>query len=125
MAWAQRKGKRFERLVARVLGAKRGLQTIGRGRVPDVDLPGWWVECKRQRAPIIGAAYRQAVADARFTHREPAAVTQADHGPALVTVSLESFAWLCEQVTAAGVDIRQSAFGLRRGREKGKQPCGE
>ena len=90
MIQAQRKGKVFERLVARTLGVRRGLQGLGRERLPDVDLPGWWVECKRRRKPNIPRAYLQAIEDATGTGREPCAITKADNGPILVTVSLDA-----------------------------------
>ncbi len=86
----RRKGKRFEQEIARALGVRRGLQFRGRREVPDVDLPGFWPECKRQRRPNIGAAFAEANSAAP-PERIPLAITQADFGPVLVTMELGAF----------------------------------
>lgn len=61
------KGASFERRVAndlKALGvdARRGLgQSRAGGEVPDVDVAGWWIECKHHKdPPSMGAVLRQA-----------------------------------------------------------------
>jgi hypothetical protein len=96
----RRKGRRFEQEIARELGVKRGFQFRGGAEAPDVDLPGWWLECKRQRRPNILAAYLEAI-EASRPDRWPAAVTKADRGPVLVTMSLGVFKLLLRAVDPA------------------------
>lgn len=59
---------------------------------PDVLLPGCWPECKRQARPNIRAALDQAEGASQGTGLVPLAVTRADRGRWLVTMSLDDFA---------------------------------
>ena len=103
MGRAQReKGKRFERTVARRLrdcmpGAdvRRGWQSRSGQDAPDVTADPFWVECKHQSRPSIGAAIRQATSDCP-EHRIPVAVVRQDRNPATATMLLDDW---CELVS--------------------------
>ena len=103
----RRKGARWEREVAgmiRDLGidAHRGLQSAGE-RVPDVDAPCLWIECKSGVMPNPRAALAQATA-AATPGRIPVAVIHDDKvGPmsqrreAFVVLGLADFLELYAQ----------------------------
>ncbi|RMF57070.1 MAG: hypothetical protein D6746_11615 [Bacteroidetes bacterium] len=95
------KGANFEREMARLFreaypDARRGIgQSRAAGEVPDVDGTPWWVECKRQKAPNIRAAYRQA--QEATDGRPVLVVTKADREDILVTMSWKDFVrWTTE-----------------------------
>ena len=100
-ARSRTKGKVGEREVAALLrriwpDAKRGLQSRGGGaEVPDVDVPCFHVEVKRQARPNVAAAVRQAEADAE-AGRWPVAWTRADRSDWLVTMRGEDWLELVE-----------------------------
>ena len=88
---SRNKGAAFERWVANELKkaglpAKRGLgQARSASEVPDVDLPGWWIECKRHKKCDREAAWRQAVEAAVGSERIPVAICKDDHGKPTAT----------------------------------------
>jgi hypothetical protein len=88
---SRNKGAAFERWVANELKkaglpAKRGLgQARSASEVPDVDLPGWWVECKRHRRCDREAAWRQAVEASVGSGRTPVAICKDDYGQPTAT----------------------------------------
>jgi hypothetical protein len=108
------KGTRGEQVVARALGVRRGLQFRG-AELPDVDLPGWWPEVKTRRRPNIGGAFAQAKEEAR-EGREPCAITKADRGPWLVTMTLEAFAWLLRREGSSPPSVQAQRAALLLGR---------
>ena len=90
---SRNKGAAFERWVANELKkaglpAKRGLgQARSASEVPDVDLLGWWIECKRHKKCDREAAWRQAVEAAVGSERIPIAICKDDHGRPTATWS--------------------------------------
>lgn len=74
------KGAVFERRVVRIarragLASKRGIgQSRAANEVPDVDLEGFWPECKHHQRTNPRAAYRQAKRDSKGTGRVPVAI---------------------------------------------------
>ena len=83
------------------------LQAARSNAAPDVDTEDhqWrclWIECKRQKAPSIPAAIQQAMAEAG-QERMPVAMTRADRGPWLVTMTLEDFAEWSEMLRVNGL----------------------
>jgi len=110
-AHSKRKGKAGEREVAAQLrhiwpDARRGIQSRGGGaEIPDVEVPCFHVEVKRQSRPNIPAAVRQAMADAA-PGKWPVAWTRADRGEWLVTMRAED--WL-ELVGAWWVETRRGS----------------
>ena len=77
-ARSRRKGHQWERDVARMFSkllgfeVRRGISQTRGATEPDVDCPGWWVECKVSvRPPSVWAAMRQAVGDSDGTGRTP------------------------------------------------------
>lgn len=100
-AAVRRKGLNFEREVARMLrermpgcDAKRGLgQPRSSAEVPDVDVPGFWIECKVGKRPPVREALDHAVeCAARTKGRAPVAVVKEDRRPPFVVMPLED--WL-------------------------------
>ena len=98
---SRNKGKRGEReaagLIAEALGvvAQRGYhQARGGQEAPDVVVEGapLWVEVKRQKRPNIPAAIAQAVAERGSRPVWAVALTKADRGEWLVTMTIED--WL-------------------------------
>jgi len=62
-----------------VPGAKRGLGQARGAEVPDVDIPGVWLEAKRGiRSAPLPKAYAQALRDCEGTGRIPIAVRRLD-----------------------------------------------
>lgn len=102
-AMQRRKGAGWERelsLYLRSMGlpAKRGIgQARSASEVPDVDLPGWWVEAKRHQRTNPKAALAQAIADATAHGggRVPVAVCR-DNGTAIegATVTMRLADWV-------------------------------
>jgi hypothetical protein len=99
----RRKGAQWERELAlylrsQGLPAKRGIgQARSASEVPDVDLPGWWVEAKRHARTNPKAALAQACADSaeHGGGRVPVAVCR-DNGTALedATVTMRLADWV-------------------------------
>jgi hypothetical protein len=89
------KGHSFERAVANILKvlfpkAKRGLsQTRVGNEVSDVEGTPYWVECKRHKKCNIQEAFTQAETDR--DDRNPVVISKDDHGPILVTMSIDTF----------------------------------
>ena len=94
---SRRKGHDWEReVVTRFRGVfgdnevKRGLQARSGEEVPDVDLPCFWIECKRGQRTDIKAALEQA-ADAAPKGRLPLAVCKDDHRDPMIAMLLDDF----------------------------------
>lgn len=117
---SRRKGHDFEREIAAELrrvmsGAvvRRGLQSRDGADVADVENPWFHIECKRSRAPVIGAAMEQARRDSSHG-LSPVAITKGDRRPALVTMHLEDWltlvraAWECCAQYRGGEDEKIS-----------------
>jgi hypothetical protein len=101
---SRRKGASNERRLVRQFReifpeAKRGLQSQGARQVavPDVDIPGWWVEAKVGKRPNVLGAWKQAQRDT--DGREALIITKWDNGPELATVSLESLLGLLKKIS--------------------------
>ena len=104
------KGKAFERLVAarcrEVLGeGRRGIgQARSASEVPDVEITGWWVECKHRVHVQVRAALEQAVtaeAAARAAGAAPrraVAITRDNGRPILATLHLDDFLGLLARI---------------------------
>lgn len=94
------KGKTGEREVVHFLravwpSAKRGLgQARSAGEVPDVDVPGWWVEVKRKHRTVPRSALAQAVAASGGSGRIPVAICRDDGDKLGWTVTLRIRDWL-------------------------------
>lgn len=94
---SRRKGHDWEREVVirfrEVFGrdqVRRGLQARSGEEVPDVDVPCFWVECKREKQTNPKAALRQAAAEAT-KGRIPIAVCKDDRREPTVTLLFEDF----------------------------------
>jgi len=93
---SRRKGARFEREMVKrfrdVFGedVRRGLQSRSGEEVPDVDVPCFWVECKRERRTSPKKALAQAIGDAT-KGRIPIAVCKDDRCEPTVTMLLDDF----------------------------------
>lgn len=93
------KGHSWEREVAQLfreyLGceARRGLQGRDGSEAPDVEVPGYWVECKHQRNPSAEHALRQAQAAAIVagSDRVPIAVVKRNRSAPYVVLDLVDF----------------------------------
>lgn len=99
---AKRKGSNFEREIARRLRAvfpeaKRGFQFRSRNEAPDVDVPHFWIECKRMRLTQPRAALADAKACAP-AGRWPLAVCKDDREPAFVAMYFDDFIALLERL---------------------------
>jgi len=93
---SRRKGADFERAMVHrfreVFGdddVRRGLQSRGE-EVPDVDVPCFWIECKREKRTSPRAALEQAV-DAAPKGRIPIAICKDDRRETTVTLLLDDF----------------------------------
>jgi len=92
---SRRKGADFERAMVHrfreVFGedVRRGLQSRGE-EVPDVDVPCFWVECKREKRTSPRAALEQAI-DAAPRGRIPIAICKDDRRDPTVTLLLDDF----------------------------------
>ncbi len=108
-AGARRKGSTFELDVARRFRAvfpdhdvRRGFQSRGGTEAPDVDVPGWWVECKHHRLVNLRAALAQAVEDAAATpDRVPVAICKDNRTAPIVVLRFEDFVALVTRATRA------------------------
>ena len=96
-ASCRRKGHDFEREMARVLGevfgpenSRRGIQYRSGTEVPDVEVPAFWVECKRGRHTNIRAALAQAT-EACDQPKWLLAVCKDDNERAVAAMYLEDF----------------------------------
>jgi hypothetical protein len=100
---SRNKGASFEREIARELRAvwPEAVRGLGQARaadeVPDVDVPGWWIECKRMRECRPQAALRQAEKAAIGSGRIPVAITRDDRDRTVVTLNLEDWIALVER----------------------------
>lgn len=101
-AGRRRKGHNFERAMAQRFKAampwcedqiKRGLQSRDGSDAPDVDVPGFWVECKVGIKPNPRAALKQAVEAASGAQdgRAPVAVVKDDRMAPFVVLGLDDF----------------------------------
>lgn len=111
------KGARFEREVASDLRdagvpALRGIgQSRSAGEVPDVDVEGWWIECKsRKSPPSLEATLRQAE-DASQRSRLCLAIVKTTGKGIRCGIRLSDF---CEALAIPGVEppIDQWIVGL-------------
>jgi hypothetical protein len=96
-ARSRRKGAGFERWTAKTFREALGDESIRRGfqarsgaEAPDVDVPGWWIECKHHRRVNVFAALAQAVAVAP-AGRTPIAVVKNDREEPIVALRLADF----------------------------------
>ena len=94
---SRRKGHDWEREVAtrfrEIFGneqVRRGLQSRSGEEVPDVEVPCFWIECKREKRTNPRAALTQAV-DAATKGRIPIAVCKDDRRDPIVTLLLDDF----------------------------------
>ena len=110
MNTSKAKGSRFEREVARSLGAKRTPLSGATGG-GDITMPtgsiwaDWSMELKRRaRLPaFVTAALRQAATDNRIgDRRKPAVVMREDHGPAIFVCYLEDLRPWVEALAEVG-----------------------
>lgn len=102
------KGKRWEQEVARrfreVLPEaeiKRGWQARKGEDAPDVDVPGWWVECKVGAAPPLMPALEQARRGCP-PDRVPVAVCKRDREGPVVVLDLDRFLELVRRAGSGG-----------------------
>jgi len=93
-ARSRRKGAHFERKMVRAfrdalgdVSVRRGFQARSGTEAPDVDVPGWWPECKHHRRVNVVAALAQA-AVAAPPGRTPVAICKHDREPPLVALHL-------------------------------------
>lgn len=99
---SRRKGHDYERAVARTLrtvfgdGVHRGLQSRSGDETADVEVPVFWIECKRGRRTDLKAALALAAA-ACPPERRPLAVCKDDHRPDVVAMHLEDFVELLRE----------------------------
>lgn len=111
-----RKFKIFEQEVARSFrriypNAWRGLQYRTGRDVADVEVPDFWIECKRGRLTQPRQALAEALAEAP-TGRWPLAVCKDDYGEPFVTMRLQDFLQLLERgVTSKNAAPRSSEDG--------------
>lgn len=96
-AGCRRKGHDFEREMARVLAevfgaenSRRGIQYRSGSEVPDVEVPAFWVECKRGRRTSIRAALLQAC-EACHEKKWLLAICKDDNERAIASMYLEDF----------------------------------
>ena len=94
---SRRKGADFERTMVHrfreVFGdedVRRGLQSRGE-EVSDVDVPCFWIECKRMKQTNPRAALRQDIEDSGGKGFWPIAVCKDDGQPAFVSMTLDDF----------------------------------
>lgn len=94
---SRRKGHDFEREIVHrfreVFGednVRRGLQSRSGEEVPDVEVPCFWIECKREKRTNPKAALKQAMGDAP-KGRIPIAICKDDRQETTVTLLLEDF----------------------------------
>ena len=99
---SRRKGADFERAMVQrfreVFGDKdvhRGLQSRGE-EVPDVDVPCFWIECKREKRTSPKAALDQAISAAP-KGRIPIAICKDDRREITVTILLDDFVELIRE----------------------------
>ena len=115
------KGKRFERelvqmfsMVAPMARVCRGFQWRSGAEVPDVDIPGFWLEAKVGAKTNPRKALRQATADAKFG-RWPLAVCKDDRQTPIVVMALPDFLtmyrqWYFGRIGVANDDQKLSAM---------------
>lgn len=100
---SRRKGHDYEREIARDMRSlfgnqvKRGLQSRNGTfePVPDVDVPIFWIECKRGKRTNIKAALRQAQRDT--DGRTPVAVCRDDRDRAIVAMDYTDWLQMVER----------------------------
>lgn len=110
------KGAKYERWVSKVFkplfpSSKRGIgQTRSASEVPDVDIPGWWPECKHHIRPNILAALAQAIEASAKSGRTPIAICRSNRGMDTVTMLLPDFMSLMRKaVFADALDAKCNA----------------
>jgi len=96
-AACRRKGHDYEREIARLLAgifgpenSRRGIQYRSGSEVPDVEVPAFWVECKRGRRTNIRAALVQA-SEACHAPKWLLAVCKDDNDRAVAAMYLDDF----------------------------------
>jgi hypothetical protein len=96
--WSHRKGREFEREVAKRLADIFGKRFVRRGVTArtasspaDVVVPSLWIECKAQRRTNPRAALRQATGGGRAEGRWPVAVCKDDRKTPHVMMMLDDF----------------------------------
>jgi hypothetical protein len=100
---SRRKGIRWELEIAARLreifgpSVARGFQFRAGAEVPDVDVPGMWIEAKVGRQTNPRAALRQAATAAAGTGRIPLAICKDDREPPHVTLLLDDFVELLRE----------------------------
>lgn len=101
----RQKGHQFERDIANLLkkyfpDAKRGYQSRNQiDLVPDVEIPHFFVECKRGKQTNIKAALRQALEKrSKGDDRIALAVCKDDRQDATVTLRLQDFLKLLDRL---------------------------
>lgn len=102
---ARDKGHNFEREIANIFKryfpeAKRGYQSRNHiDLVPDVDVPWFYIECKRGKRTNIKAALQQAKEKRKSTdNRLSLAICKDDRKDAIVSLSLEDFLKLLDVI---------------------------
>ena len=118
------KGANYERdlanyLTAHGLPAKRGIgQARSASEVPDVDLAGFWIECKRHKRTNPRAALAQAIEASAHTTRMPVAVCR-DNGTHEddATVTMRLVDWVSLVALFRGVT---DAYIAERNVERGR-----
>ena len=111
---SRRKGHDFEREIARQLrevfgdGVHRGFQSRSGGEAPDVEVPYFWIECKRGQRTNIKAALEQAMS-AMGPGKIALAVCKDDKQPATATLLLDDLLDLLESDRVAVVTFAGAA----------------
>lgn len=110
----RRKGHGFEREVARAfslalgVAIKRGLgQARGSSEVPDVDVPGFHIECKRAIRTNPRAALAQAIEASQGSARTPIAICRDDRSAPFAVLRFEDLLVLlarAERLDAVSAD---------------------
>lgn len=109
---SRRKGATFERMIANkiasctALDVHRGLGQARSGKVaPDVDLPGYWIECKHRNTVDPDGALDQARRDAVGTTRIPVAIWRATGARGIYVTTYVSSAFDFAGLTLAGLAV--------------------
>lgn len=109
--WEREVARRFREIMPDV-EVRRGQQGWGGEQGADVEVPGFWVECKVGKLTNPRAALKQAdedrlAAGERGVGRRPLAVCKDDRKPPFVMLSLEDF-----------LDLVAEWWDWRRGMER-------
>lgn len=103
-AGSRRKGHNFERWVAIQMRplvtdgsrVRRGLQSQGGDTAPDVEFPGWWIECKIGKKAPLRAGMVQVIDNAR-AGRKPLLIAKDDYKDPVAMLKFEDFCALLEE----------------------------